>query len=90
MQNPAYLWQWDRSQEGYASRVFWNLTTKAGCPTNGTAASECLRKLNSADLQKASQEVIFEEHANTGLIAFNPSVDGKLIKQTSPNCFAEW
>lgn len=81
MQSPAYLWQWDRSEEGYTNRIFRNLTTKAGCPTNGSEAVDCLRKLSSADLQKWNQEIIFEEHTNTGLIAFNPAVDGKLIKQ---------
>lgn len=86
--SPAYLWQWDRSSQGHPEQVFHNLTQRAGCPSEGKEALACLQALNAAELQKYNKAIIHDEWLETGLLPFNPAIDGKLIKHLPMTAFA--
>jgi len=89
VQSPAYLWEFDRSSTGYAGRIFRNLSEIAGCPDHGESALECLRSLDVKSLQEANKAVIREEWFDSGLFAFNPAVDGTLIKELPTTAFRQ-
>ena len=80
LQSPAYLWQWDQGSTGHAANVSEMLASKADCFGDAETVLACLRSLDSDELHRFSNETVQAEYDRTGLIAFNPAVDGELIQ----------
>jgi carboxylesterase type B len=88
LQSPAYLWQWNPKGDGYAADIYANLAKECKCSEEKDPFG-CLQKLPVKRLQACNRKIINSAVKDTGLIPFNPAIDGVFIKDLPTVAFAK-